>query len=76
MQKEIDPPLRRLFGGLQNRRLIRQDVNIEALITIFKTMHMGLVMLWSMEGPPFRGAEQIVRQEIKLFCEGMRERKT
>jgi AcrR family transcriptional regulator len=76
MQKAIDPPLRRLLGGLQKRYLIRQDVNIEALIVIFKTVHMGLVMLWSIEGPPFRGMEQILRQEIKLFCEGIKDRKT
>lgn len=71
MQKAIDPPLRRLFEGLQKRRLIRPDLNTEALIMIFKTMHMGLVMLWAVEGPPFRGTDRILRQEIQLFCEGI-----
>jgi AcrR family transcriptional regulator len=75
MQKVIDPPLRKLFEGLRKRRLIRQDLNIEALVIIFKTMHMGLVMLWAIEGPPFRGTDQVMNQEIKLLCEGIAEKR-
>lgn len=74
MQKSIDPPLQRLFRGLQSRKLIRKDVDIPALIAVFKTMHLGLTALWAVEGPPFRGMEQILGQEIQLFCEGLEER--
>lgn len=75
MQKAIDPPLHKLFQGLQARKLIRRDVDIAPLLAVFKTMHMGLAMLWAMEGPPFRRTDQILRHEIKLFCEGIEERK-
>lgn len=75
MQKAIDPPLRRLFQGLQERSLIRREVNTEALIMIFKTMHMGLVMLWAIEGPPFQGTYEVLKQQVSLFCEGIAEKK-
>lgn len=74
MQKAVDPPLQRLFEGLQKRKLIRGDLNIAALIAVFKTVHLGLTALWAVEGPPFRGTEHILRQEVQLFCEGIKER--
>lgn len=75
MQKAIDPPLEQLFAGLQERGLIRRDLPMADLILVFKTMHMGLTALWAVEGPPFRGTEQVLKQEIKLFCEGLRVKK-
>lgn len=74
MQKAIDPPLEQLFGSLQARRLIRQDLPIPSLIVAFKTIHLGLTALWAIEGPPFRGTDQILKQEIQLFCEGLKGR--
>jgi AcrR family transcriptional regulator len=73
MQKAIDPPMEKLFRELQQRGLLRQDVNLPELILIFKTMQLGLTALWAVEGPPFRGAEYILKQEIRLFCEGLKE---
>lgn len=74
MQKAIDPPLQQLFEGLQKRKLIRGDVDIPTLIAVFKTMHLGLTALWAVEGPPFRGTEQVLREEIRLFSEGIKGR--
>lgn len=75
MQKAIDPPLEELFTDLQKRGLMRKDVSLPDLIVVFKTMHMGLSALWAVEGPPFRGTEKVLKQEIKLFCEGLRVKK-
>ncbi len=75
MQKSIDPPLEALFTKLQERGLIRPDIAIPELIQIFKTMQLGLTSLWALEGPPFRAAEALVKQEMKLFCEGLETRK-
>jgi AcrR family transcriptional regulator len=72
MQKTIDPPLEALFRGLQQRRLIRKDVSVPDLILIFKTIHLGLTALWAVEGPPFQFTEKTLKQEIKLFCQGLR----
>jgi AcrR family transcriptional regulator len=74
MQRAIDPPLQKLFEGLQERKLIRRDLDIPSLIVIFKTMHLGLTALWAVEGPPFRRTEQVLRREIQLFCEGLKEK--
>jgi AcrR family transcriptional regulator len=75
MQKAIDPPLHKLFQGLRTRRLIRRGLDIAVLVGVFKTMHLGLSALWAIEGPPFRGTDQILTEEIKLFCEGIKEKK-
>src|SRR6185437_7239838 len=74
MQKAIDPPLEKLFQALQSRKLIRADLDIPMLINVFKTIHLGISALWAVEGPSFRGTEQILEQEIKLFCEGLKRR--
>jgi TetR/AcrR family transcriptional regulator of autoinduction and epiphytic fitness len=71
MQKSIDENLRLLFRRLQERGLMRKDIAIADLIPIFKTMHLGLTGLWAIEGPPFSATEQLMKQEIKLFCEGL-----
>ncbi|HEV2420093.1 MAG TPA: TetR/AcrR family transcriptional regulator [Candidatus Acidoferrales bacterium] len=71
MQKVIDPPIEHLFRGLQARKMIRGDLEIPSLIAAFKTLHLGLTAVWAIEGPPFRGTRQILRQEVQLFCEGI-----
>ena len=75
MQKVIDPPLAKLFEGLQSRKLIRSDLDVPMLINVFKTIHLGISALWAVEGPPFRGTEQVLKHEIKLFCEGLKGRR-
>jgi AcrR family transcriptional regulator len=71
MQKAIDPPLEELFRGLQTRGAMRKDVHIAELIPVFKTIHLGLTALWAVEGPPFSGTEMVLKQEMRLFCEGL-----
>jgi len=71
MQRAIDLPLEKLFRSLQDRGMIRGDVNLPDLIQIFKTIHLGLTALWAIEGPPFRRTERTLRQQLKLFCEGL-----
>ena len=71
IQKAIDPPLEKFFGRLQQRGAIRRDIQLRDLIMVFKAMQLGLTALWAVEGPPFRATESTVRQEMKLFCEGL-----
>lgn len=72
MQRAIDPPLEHFFRGLQARKSIREDLTISSLIAAFKTIHLGLTAVWAVEGPPFRGTDLILRQEVQLFCEGIK----
>jgi|SRR5215469_9697662 len=71
IQTVVDPPLHALLSSLQHRRLIRSDVQIPALISVFKVIHLGLTAVWAMEGPPWKGTMKIVKEEIRLFCEGL-----
>jgi hypothetical protein len=75
MQKVIDPPLEELFGGLQRRGAMRQDVLLAKVVQAFKTMHFGLTAVWAVEGPPFRGTEQMIASTLKLFCDGLERRR-
>lgn len=74
MQRVIDLPLEKLFQDLQSRKLICSDLDMPVLINVFKTIHLGISALWAVEGPPFRGTEQVLEQEIRLFCEGLKRR--
>lgn len=76
MQKAIDPPLKELFRSLQARGVMRKDVPIALIIPVFKTIHLGLTALWAVEGPPFRGTEMVLKQEMKLFCQGLENKKS
>jgi AcrR family transcriptional regulator len=73
MQEVIDPPLEQLLRSLQQRGALRADVNLQELVTIFKTVQLGLTALWAIEGPPFRATEHVLKQEMMLFCEGLKE---
>jgi AcrR family transcriptional regulator len=76
MQKSINDNLAVLFYRLEERGLLRTDIPLPDLILIFKTIHLGLNSLWAIEGPPFRITQQVMKQEIKLFCEGLEKRPT
>ena len=76
MQQSIDDNLRALFQRLAERGLLRTDIPVAELVLVFKTIHLGLNSLWAVEGPPFRMTGQVLRQEIKLFCEGLERRRT
>lgn len=75
LQRLIDPNLEALFNGLKDRGLMRSDLNLPELVAVFKTIHLGLTALWAVEGPPFRATDQVVKREMKLFCEGLEKRK-
>lgn len=75
MQKFIDPPLEALFLGLQKSGAIRADVNIPELILTFKSMQLGITGLWVIEGPPYETTERVLRQQMRLFSQGLVARK-
>lgn len=71
LQKAIDPPLGELFARLQKRGLVRPDIDIQQLILAFKVVHLGLTGAWVVEGPPWRGTERMVIDQMRLWCEGL-----
>jgi AcrR family transcriptional regulator len=76
MQKAIDPPLETLFRSLRDRRIIRPNIDIEKLIGVFKTTHMGLTCLWAIEGPPFTSTGRVLKLQMELFSKGLEARRS
>lgn len=71
LQEAIDPPLEYLFSVLQERGLIRQDLARQDLIQLFKMLHVGLMTVWVMEGPPWRATNHLLKEQVRVFCEGI-----
>jgi AcrR family transcriptional regulator len=67
----LDPPLVQLFEKLRQRGLVRADLEVATLVGSFKILQLGLMVLWAIEGPPWNGIGEIVRQQVKLFCSGI-----
>jgi AcrR family transcriptional regulator len=74
-QTVIDPPLIELFTTLQKRKLVRTDMDIPTLVGAFKVMHLGLAVLWAIEGPPWSRMDDTVREQVGLFCSGIGARR-
>lgn len=74
LQSVIDPPLQDFFSTLQRRGLIREDVAIQDLVQLFKMLHVGLMTTWVMEGPPWRATHRLLREQMRVFCEGVQRR--
>ena len=70
----LDPPLVQLFEKLKKRGLVRADVDVPTLVGTFKVMQLGLMVLWAVEGPPWAGIGDIVRQQVQVFCSGIEDR--
>lgn len=71
MQKYADAPLQSMFSALEQRGLLRPDLDLAQLIMSFKTIHLGLTALWAVEGPPFTQSKQMVIQQMQFFTNGI-----
>jgi AcrR family transcriptional regulator len=76
MQTVVDPTLQALFRDLQQRGRIRADVDLDELVLVFKTKHLGFTALWAIEGPPFTQTTRLVERDLTLFCEGLEGRRS
>jgi AcrR family transcriptional regulator len=74
LQAAIDPPLENLFAALRDRGLIRQDISSSDAVQLFKMLHVGLMAVWIVEGPPWKGTHRLLRKQVKVFCEGIEAR--
>lgn len=71
VQTFADPPLIRLFTAFQKRGIMRSDIDMDTLIRAFKVMHLGLTVLWAVEGPPWPNIAAATREQVRLFCTGI-----
>jgi AcrR family transcriptional regulator len=67
----MDPPLLEWFSTLRERRLLREDVDLPMLAQIFKLLHFGIVVIWLNDSPPYRETMRWLKEEMRLFCQGL-----
>ncbi len=60
-----------LRHSLQGRGLVRPDIAVQDLAQLFKMLHVGLMTVWVMEGPPWKATQRLLREQMKVFCEGI-----
>lgn len=72
MQPAIDNTLRALFESLGRRGLIRRGLKTEALVLVFKTLHLGLSSAWAMtDDSASRGFDRLCTESVRIFCRGL-----
>lgn len=71
MQTGADNTLRSLFDSLRTRGRIRKNIDIENVILVFKTMHLGLSAAWAITEAPTRAIDELCASSVQLFCRGL-----
>lgn len=74
MQEYIDPPLRRLFTRLKERKLIKASADVPALMHGFKCIHLGASCMWAMTGPSTEAAMRAFAVQIAPFARAIERR--
>lgn len=70
-QAQLDEALAALFERLISRPGMRRSTPIPELVLSFRTMQLGLMSLWAIEGPPFIGARMLTRRHMALLAKGL-----
>ena len=71
MQTAIDEALNSLFHSLRARGRIRQGLEIDVLVRVFKTLHFGLSAVWTNADAGARGVDELCAESLRLFCRGL-----
>jgi len=70
-QAQLDAAIGALFTRLLARPGMVSGRTIADLVLSFKTLHLGLSALWTLEGPPFAAARALTRQHMLLLAKGL-----
>jgi hypothetical protein len=71
MQPDVESTLRSLFDSLRAHGRIRKDIDIETVVLVFKTMHLGLSAVWAMTEAPTRAIDELCASSVRLLCRGL-----
>jgi AcrR family transcriptional regulator len=71
-QQVLDRALTAFFERLIARFGLAPERSIAELSLSFKTQHLGLSTLWSLEGPPFTTTRMLTAWHMDLFAKGLR----
>ncbi len=69
--EQLDAAIGSLFDRLLARPGMAHGWVIADLVLSFKTLHLGLSAIWTLEGPPFTTARTLTRQHMLLLAKGL-----
>ena len=58
-----------LLGSVAERLL--KSLPVDTLVLSFRTMHIGLVAQWALEGPPYATSRMLSRRHMALLAKGL-----
>jgi AcrR family transcriptional regulator len=67
----LDDAIRALFERLLARPGMRRALPAETLVLSFRSMHMGLLTQWLIEGAPYASARILTRRQSGLLAKGL-----
>ena len=68
---QVDAVLSALFVRLLSRPGMKRALPVDTLVLSFRTMHIGLVAQWALEGPPYATARMLSRRHMALLAKGL-----
>jgi AcrR family transcriptional regulator len=68
---QLDAVLGALFMRLLSRPGMKRALPVDTLVLSFRTMHIGLVAQWALEGPPYATARMLSRRHMALLAKGL-----
>ena len=68
---QMDAALAALFVRLLARPGMKRALPVDTLVLSFRTMHMGLLSQWALEGPPYATARMLCRRHMALLAKGL-----
>lgn len=71
LQGQLDEAIGDLFRRLLARPGSNNTQPVADLTLSFKTMHLGISAIWTLEGPPFAAARALTRQHMSLLAKGL-----
>ena len=68
---QVDATLAALFERLLARPGMKRALPVDTLVLSFRTMHIGLIAQWALEGPPYATARMLSRRHMALLAKGL-----
>lgn len=71
VSEQFDQALSALFERLLARPGMKRALPVDTLVLSFRSMHLGLIAGWALEGPPFAAARMLSRRHMALLAKGL-----
>jgi AcrR family transcriptional regulator len=65
-----EPPLLDFLERLQASGLLRRDLDLQRFARAFEALHLGIVMLWLNDSPPYANTYRILDDQMRFLAHG------